>query len=58
METDVKVLKRKVASMAAKLAQEEAETTGAKYEECIGPAIDMACKNLGITSNVFIKMYL
>lgn len=58
METDVKPLKRKVATLAASLAQEKSETTGTKYEECIGPAIDKACSSLGITSKIFIKMYL
>jgi hypothetical protein len=58
MEADTKTLKRKVASLAATLAQEKSETTGAKYEECIGPAIDKACRTLGITSKTFIKMYL
>jgi hypothetical protein len=51
-------LKRKVKSLAAELARQQAEETGKDYHECISAGLDEACERLGVNRKSFIKMFL
>lgn len=51
-------LRNKVINLVCKSAQQEAESTGKDYRECISKALDEACIRLGISRKDFIKMFI
>lgn len=51
-------LKRKVINLATSLALQESVRTGKDYTECINAACNETCIRLGISSTMFIKMFL
>jgi hypothetical protein len=51
-------LKRKIKNLTSNLAQQEAERTGKDYHECISPALDEACRRLGVSEKEYIKIFI
>lgn len=51
-------LKMKFINLATSLALQESNDTGRDYTECINKACNEACIRLGVSSTVFIKMFL
>lgn len=50
-------LRSKVLSIATALALQKSAEDGTDYSQAIPEAMEEACKRLGVTKNIFIKMF-